>query len=310
MLLSVFGYHNVELAVVQLLNGDRGQKAVASLNRWKGAPMKGREIRAALRTGRRVYSTAVIAVSHRWPEVLQHAGCDFVFIDSEHTPLDRESLAWLCQAYRAVDVPPVVRIPSPDPYEASMVLDAGAAGVIAPYVESADQVRRLAAVARYRPLKGERVANAVVNSDSLEPQLRQYLERRNADTILIVNIESVPAIENLDEIVSVAGLDSVLIGPHDLSCSLGIPEQYDHPRFDDAVRTIFQKARQHGVGAGIHFWTNLDQELQWARAGGNLIMHGSDLAFFRQNLEQELDHVRAALGDSRNSEQGGGELVV
>ena len=271
--------------------------------------MTGHQIRTALHAGERVYSTAVIGVSHRWPEAVQHAGCDFVFIDSEHTPLDRQTLAWLSQAYRAVGIPPVIRIPRPDPYEAAKVLDGGAGGVIAPYVESAAEVRALAAAARYRPLKGSRVAAAVRDPESLEPELRQYLEERNADTILIANIESVPAIEHLDEICSVPGLDAVLIGPHDLSCSLGIPEQYDHPRFDEAVRTIFRTARQHNVGAGIHFWGDLDQELQWARAGGNLIMHSSDLAFFRQQLAQDLDQIRAALDDERNHAQSSQEVV-
>ena len=261
--------------------------------------MKGREVRAALHAGRHVYSTAVIGTSHRWPEALQHAGCDFVFIDSEHTPLDRETLAWLCHAYRAANVPPVVRIPSPDPYQAAMVLDGGAGGIIAPYVETAEQVQGLVAAARYRPLKGERVKAAVRDASALEQELREYLEQHNADTILIANIESLPAMENLDEILSVAGLDAVLIGPHDLSCSLGIPERYDDPKFDMAVRTIFRQAREHGVGAGIHFWTNIDLELSWIRAGGNLIMHGSDLYFFRQQLAGELDQIRSALGDSR-----------
>jgi 4-hydroxy-2-oxoheptanedioate aldolase len=66
------------------------------------------------------------------------------------------------------------------------------------------------------------------------------LDQRNGGKILIANMESVPALENLDEICSVPGLDAVLIGRHDLSCSLGIPEQYDHPRFDEAVRTVFR----------------------------------------------------------------------
>jgi hypothetical protein len=74
------------------------------------------------------------------------------------------------------------------------------------------------------------LAEALRDTDTLEPSLRTYLERRNGDKILIVNIESVPAIEALDEIRAVPGLDAVLIGPHDLSCNLGIPEQYDHPR--------------------------------------------------------------------------------
>jgi 4-hydroxy-2-oxoheptanedioate aldolase len=106
----------------------------------------------------------------------------------------------------------------------------------------------------------------------------------------------------------VPGIDSVLIGPHDLSCSLGIPEQYRHPRFDEAVRTIFQKARAHHVGAGIHFWEGIDAEVAWSRAGGNLIMHSSDQAFLGQGLRRDMEALRAALGDTRPgaAEKGGG----
>src|SRR6185369_5208339 len=109
---------------------------------------------------------------------------------------------------------------------------------------------------RWRPLKGRRLQEALRDPNTLEPELRRYLEARNEDTILIANIESVPAIESLDQLLAVPGLDAVLIGPHDLSCSLGIPEQYGHPRFDEAVRTIYRIAREHHVGAGIHFWAD------------------------------------------------------
>jgi 4-hydroxy-2-oxoheptanedioate aldolase len=120
---------------------------------------------------------------------------------------------------------------------------------------------------------------------------------------LIANIESVPALENLHDICSVRGLDAVLIGPHDLSCSLGIPEQYDHPRFDEAVRSIFQIARQHQLGAGIHFWLGLDREVTWAKAGGNLVMHSSDLATFSRTLKSDIDSLRRSLAGSA----GGGK---
>jgi 2-keto-3-deoxy-L-rhamnonate aldolase RhmA len=258
--------------------------------------MTGRQIRAALRAGQYVYSTAVVAVCSLWPRLLQQAAIDFAFVDSEHTPLGRETLAWLCRAYASVQVPTVVRIPSPDPHEAAQVLDGGADGFIAPYIETAEQVRQLTAVARYRPLKGARASDAVADPESLEPQLRSYLQQRNADTIFIVNIESVPAIENLEQILAVGSVDAVLIGPHDLTCSLGIPEQYDHPRFDQAVRHIFQVARGRHVGAGIHFWTSVAQEIDWARtAGANLIMHASDASLFGQALQRDLNEIRAAL---------------
>ena len=140
--------------------------------------------------------------------------------------------------------------------------------------------------------------------DTLEPELRDYLEQRNENTLLIVNIESVPAIENLERILSVEGVDSVLIGPHDLSCSLGIPEQYDHPEFDRAVRRIYETARKHHVGAGIHFWEGIDKEVEWAQAGGNLIMHSADVTLFQRQLQAEIQELRAKLGDDRQAGSG------
>ncbi len=258
--------------------------------------MTGREIIAALHEGRYVYASALVAMSPLWPALAKQTGIDFVFVDTEHIPLDRQTLSWICQTYQALGLPPVVRIPCNDPFEACKVLDAGAGGVIGPYVETPEQVRGLVGAVKLRPLKGRRLQEALHDRKALGAELRDYLDGRNGDKILIANIESVPALEDLDAICAVPGLDAVLIGPHDLSCSLGIPEQYTHPRFDEAVRTVFRTARRHGVGAGIHYWLGLEQEAAWARAGGNLVMHSSDLAAFSRTLKEEIAHLRAALG--------------
>jgi 2-keto-3-deoxy-L-rhamnonate aldolase RhmA len=271
--------------------------------------MLGSDIRQNLRSGRRVYASAIVSSSSLWPKWMAQTGVDFVFIDSEHTPLGRETLSWLCQAFSAYHIPPVVRIPSPDPFEACKVLDGGAGGFIAPYLETPEQVRQLMGVARYRPLKGERLQDALCDSNTLEPELRAYLEERNRHTIFIANIESVPAIRHLDEILSLGAVDSVLIGPHDLSCSLGVPEQYSHPKFIDAVKTIFLKARSHNVGAGLHWWRGVHDELAWAAAGANLIMHSTDITVWTQQLTQELNELKGKLGDS-GSAAGGGSASV
>ena len=266
--------------------------------------MSGREIIAKLHAGQRVYSSAIISTSPIWPAMVKQTGIDFVFVDTEHTPIDRQTLSWICQAYNALGIPPVVRIPCNDPFEACKALDAGAGGIIGPYVESPEQVRALVGAVKYRPLKGRRLQEALRDPNSLEPELREYLERRNGDKILITNIESIPAIENLHDICSVPGLDSVLIGPHDLSCSLGIPEQYGHPRFDEAAKTIFRIAREHGVGAGIHYWLGVDEEIAWSKAGANLVMHSSDFAMVSQTLKSDLERLRQALDGEPASAAG------
>lgn len=272
--------------------------------------MKGREIRESLRNGRRIYSTCVTALSPRIPEFLRQAGVDFAFIDTEHTPLGREALSWMCQTYAALGIPPVVRIPSPDAVEATKVIDGGAGGVIGPYIETLEQVEALVGAVRWRPLKGSRLQNALKNPSAIEPELRSYVEARNQDLLLILNIESVPAIENLDALLSIPGVDAVLIGPHDLSCSLGIPEQYQHPRFEEAVLTILRTARAHNVGAGFHFWEDIEREVSWARAGANLLIHSADITYIRHNLKRDLDRIRNTLGDEKHGARARDSAIV
>jgi len=272
--------------------------------------LTGKELSMALRDGRRVYGTLVVSTSPKWPAVLKSSGADFVFIDTEHIPIDRSTLSWMCQTYASMGLPPVVRIPSPDPAEACKVLDGGACGIIAPYVESARQVRELVSATKLRPLKGKRMAEALESPDAIEPRLRDYLEEFNSNNILAVNIESVPAVENLDAILSVGGLDAVIIGPHDLSVSMGIPEQYTDPAFDGAVRDIIQRARQCNIAAGMHFWEGIAQEIEWAKAGANLIVHSGDISIFSQTLRAELTKMRQALGDDAPPSDADGTVTV
>ena len=249
--------------------------------------MNSTDVIQALHDGRQVFGTLIVSPSPRWPGAVRGCGLDFVFIDTEHIALGREQLSWMCQTYSAMNLAPLVRIPSPDPYEATKVLDGGAAGIIAPYVESVEQVKALRGAVKLRPIKGAKL-QSMLDSEPCEPELAAYMERHCAGKALIVNIESVPAIEALDEILQVPGLDAVLIGPHDLSCSLGVPEQYDHPRFLEAARTIFRKARTAGVGAGIHFWGDMELEAGFMRDGANLIIHSADIQLFAKHLTAEL----------------------
>ncbi|HCN27282.1 MAG TPA: aldolase [Verrucomicrobiales bacterium] len=257
--------------------------------------MDARTLSQHLKEGRNVFGTLIVSPSPRWPELVRGCGLDFVFIDTEHIALDRAELSWMCQTYAALGLPALVRIPSPDPYAATMVLDGGAAGVIAPYVESVAQVQALRGAVKLRPIKGKRLQQMLEGAKP-EPELDAYIQEGAAKRLLIVNIESVPAIEALDDILAVPGIDAVLIGPHDLSCSLGIPEQWDHPRFLDACETIFRKARAAGVGAGIHFWGSVEQQTRFLMLGANMLVHSADISLFQKHLRLELDAVRAAAG--------------
>jgi 2-keto-3-deoxy-L-rhamnonate aldolase RhmA len=260
--------------------------------------MTPQQLRAALRAGRPVFGTLIVSDSPRWPASVAQIGLDFVFIDTEHIAIDRAPLSWMCQTYMALGLPPIVRIPSPDPYAATMALDAGAAGIVAPYVETVAQVRALRGAVKLRPIKGARL-DAVLNGGAqLEPALTAYQQTRSAENILVINIESRPALENLDALLAVEGVDAMLVGPHDLSCSLGVPENYAAPEFEAAVRTIAQRARARGVGAGIHSWMGVDREIAWSKAGMNFFIHSADIIAMKEKLSAEVRALRAALGDN------------
>ena len=256
--------------------------------------MNAAELLTALSDGKRVYGTLVTSTSPLWPEAVRKTGVDFVFIDTEHIPIGRGECSLMCQVYKAMGLAPIVRIPYPDPHQASIALDGGAVGVIAPYVETVEQAKALGAAVKMRPLKGERVRK-ILDGEECEQELAAYLARRNADNILMLNIESRPALDALDDILRVPQLDAVVIGPHDLSCSLGIPEQYRHPAFDSAVRQIVRKARNAGVAVGIHYW-EIDQIVQWAGEGLSVVIYSSDVRSFAESISRDLSRIKEALG--------------
>ena len=103
-----------------------------------------------------------------------------------------------------------------------------------------------------RPTKGWKL-DVILSGEVVEPDLERFMNKGANERLLIINIKSVPAIEVLDEILSVPDLDGLLIGPHDFSSNLGVPKQYEHPGFIEACSTVFRKARAAGIGVGIHY---------------------------------------------------------
>ncbi len=264
--------------------------------------MNNLEFYRAIKNRHHVYGTSIISQSPLWPGILTSIGADFVFIDTEHVPLNRETVASLCRYYNSVEIAPLVRIPSPDPIRACMALDAGAAGIVAPYIETTDQLRELAGAIKYGPIKGKKLCRLLENANSIDKSLHTYLHKRNESRVLIANIESVEAIEALDDLLSVKELDGLLVGPHDLSCSLGIPEQYDNPVFIEAVNEIFAKAKERNISAGIimFYVSGFQQEIQWAREDATLILHSSDIATVAENIGKEMRTIKALVKNQQH----------
>merc|ERR1712216_1018445 len=133
------------------------------------------------------------------------------------------------------------------------------------------------------------------NLSTLTQTERDFLRNRNKGNALVINIESVPAIENLDAILKVPDIDCLLIGPHDLSVSLGCPEDFKNPKFKEAICTIFSKARAAGVGAAIHMgvpktWVPIEEEIDWiTNCGCNVLIHSADIELFSATLRSDIE---------------------
>lgn len=256
------------------------------------------ELKKAFVSGERVYGTLVASPSPKWAAEISKTGIDFVFIDTEHMPLDRSMMSWMCQAYSAKNIAPIVRITSPNAYEAAVAIDAGAAGIVSPYLETIEEVNLIRGAVKYRPLKGKRLRDVLEGKEVLSEKEAEYLKNYNDGHLLILNIESRFAVEHLDELLDMPDVDGVFIGPHDLSVNLGIPEEYDNPLFEEYAEKIITLCRKRGIGIGNHISTTKEKEIGWAQKGMNIIVWSSDIQRFVQAIASDINEMKDRLGDT------------
>jgi len=188
-------------------------------------------------------------------------------------------------------------MPSPCARLAGQYIDGGAQGIIAPYVETVAEAKELIGAVRYRPIKGEFLHDILSGTRMPKEKLRNFLEQFNQQLSLIIMIESVPAAENLEALVSLDGVDGVLIGPHDLSCSMEIPEDYTNPKYEKMVVDIIKRCRKLGKGVGIQTDMNAPHAKPFFDAGMNFLLHNADVLALRQAFTSQLSEIRDRYGD-------------
>ncbi len=220
-------------------------------------------------------------------------GFDFLLIDMEHTAMNAETLQAILLTFAGTDVCPIVRVPWHEPHWVKLALDAGAEGIVFPNVNSAAQAARLAALCKYPP-QGERGFFPKTASNFML-DLPEYMDGINERIQVWMQIEHVDGLANLDEILRTPGLDAVLIGPADLSFSLGIGNQYDHPDFEAALERIFDGAEKAGVPVACHLYEISEKAVQRAKRA-RMLSFGFDIIFARLGAQQALQQVRRALG--------------
>ena len=248
-------------------------------------------LREALRRGGTVIGPFMKLPDPAVVEIFGRGGFDYVIIDTEHGPMSIETAENLVRAAELVGISPVIRIRENNASLVSRALDIGAEGVQVPQIGSADAARALVRAARFAP-EGERgVCRFVRAAQYTHTDRFDYFRRANEDTTVIVHIEGREGVERIDEILAVPGVDVAFVGPYDLSQSLGVPGQVDHPEVARAMKEVIEKARARGVAVGT-FVDNEAAAWRWMEAGVQYISYSVDVGLIYQMTRELTARLR------------------
>jgi 4-hydroxy-2-oxoheptanedioate aldolase len=228
-------------------------------------------------------------------ETAGRAGFDYVCIDNQHGVSDYQVTVTMMQAVLLGGGTPIVRVPWNEPGIIGKMLDAGAEGVIVPMVNSAAEAEAVVTACRYPPL-GMRSFGPVL----VMPRIADHTNVANSRTAVIPMIETVQAMNNLDEILSVPGVDAIYVGPADLSLSLGLPPGNNdgQAKFDDALAVIVAACQRHGVVPGMHTTGALAERR--LEQGFRMLTVSGDLLAMRAAMAAELAQARGAAAPAAN----------
>jgi 2-dehydro-3-deoxyglucarate aldolase/4-hydroxy-2-oxoheptanedioate aldolase len=225
------------------------------------------------------------------PKILEAADLDFALIDMEHSTFDGERVADLLALFKATPIAPFVRVPQRLYHFLARAMDAGALGVMVANVETAQQAREIVAAVKYAPMGHRGVGLGSAHTDYLMPDPAAYFRESNENTTVIAMIESPQGVANADAIAAAPGIDVLWVGHFDLTQAMGIPAQFHHPDFLDAIRKVISAARRHGKVAGINPGVP-DQAEEWIAAGFNAISWGNDVTIYRTALTSAIQALR------------------
>jgi 4-hydroxy-2-oxoheptanedioate aldolase len=250
--------------------------------------LKKNRVKELWRQGKAAVGTWLVLGSPLVAEITASLGFDWVVVDTEHGAIDIATTQSIIQAINTTDTVPMVRVPWNDPMAIKRALDAGAYGLVIPMVNSREEAIRAVQATRYPPL-GIRSYGG--------PRARlyggaSYFEHANEELALIVQIEHIEAVNHIDEILSVEGVDGFFIGPSDLAISMGLKPGMDQtdPRHVDAVNRVLASGKKHRLPGGIHVGSPEAVNERIAQ-GCQFIGLASDERFLRGAASAALDKV-------------------
>lgn len=222
-------------------------------------------------------------------EITAGIGFDWLLIDLEHGSGSLADLRGMLMACRAGGAAAIVRIRSVDPDTVKFVMDSGAAGIMFPYVSSAQEARQAVRCMKYPPM-GARGVAGVIRATDYGQNWKSYFQEANESSLVVVQIETPEAVDAAEEIAAVDGVDVLFVGPLDLSVNLGHPAEFDHPEVASAFQRVIQACQRQGKSAGILSKDGL--VLQHKELGFRFVAFGSDSGALVAGMQSFLAQLR------------------
>jgi len=250
-------------------------------------------LKRALRARQRTVGSWLTFPCEATAEVMAQAGFEWLVLDMEHAPLGLAEAARLIRVIELAGLPALCRLPALDPALAKNLLDAGASGILVPHVTSAEMARRAVEAAYYPPTGTRGVGLARAQAYGYGTGLQDYRRRMQRSLVVIAMIESRQGLEEVEAIAATPGLDGLLVGPYDLSASLGRIGQLNHPKVRAAERRVREAAHRSRIACGIHLvHPSRKKARQAVRDGYTFIVMGVDMILLAEAAAAAASFVR------------------
>ena len=258
--------------------------------------MSGNRLRHILQDGGYAAGTMIVEFNTPGMARLRDAiGIDFAVFDMEHSGFEIGDIRALMAWSRAAAFTPIVRVPSPDYHFLARIHDLGARGVMVPMVATASQAEAIVRACKYPPEGARGAAFGVAHDDFRSGSVAATMEAANRENLIIAQIETAQGLEHVTEIAAVPGIDVLWIGHFDLSLSLGIPGQFDHPRFVEAVDAVVAAATAYKRPLGV-LVSDPEAGRFWIERGFRVICYSGDIWLLQRALTEGVAWVRALGG--------------
>jgi len=231
-------------------------------------------------------------------KIAEASGHDFIFIDMEHAPITLEAAAAMSVAALDTGITPIVRVAGHETFHMSRVLDGGAMGVVVPHVNNAEEARHAVAACRFPPIGHRSVAGGYAQLGYASMPAGEASDYMNRNTLLAVMIETPEAVENIEEIAAVDGIDVIYIGSNDLLMEMGLPGQFGGEALEKAAKRIIDASLAHGKLPGIGGVRDAELATKFVRMGSRFLTTHSDFAFLIEAASNRTALLRKAVKDA------------